>query len=270
MKTTRRNFLGAVASTSLPVSVGACVAVIATQAEAAPTVLENPDLIAAHARLLDASNELRAAEDALQWIADEWRHLWPLAPEELLMGANADRGARDDGAERDIIGRYLKRDTSSLCERFSKRMRQQTPTACFSVLSSDEARETLKALRLREPKGKTELTRAKARVDLDNYIKKFQNKLELTEKYEAETRTLRKKAGVDQAKLRVALAKDALDLVCSEISKLPAIGMEGLLIKAGAINVNGYVEGFKRGEGIIGEMARFVEQFISMHGGVEI
>lgn len=72
MKTTCRTFLGGAATASLPVTAGACVAVTAIQAEAAPALIaENPDLLAAYARLQDAKAELRDAKDPLEWIS-EW------------------------------------------------------------------------------------------------------------------------------------------------------------------------------------------------------
>jgi hypothetical protein len=43
-----------------------------------------------------------------------------------------------------------------------------------------------------------------------------------------------------------------------------------LLIKAEAINATGYMDGFTRSEGIVGEMARFVRQVIDMGGRVSI
>lgn len=68
---------------------------------------ENPDLLQAHERMIAARTELADAKSALEWIADEWRHLWPLAPEELLGGANA--GFSDTTAERDIVGNRVAR-----------------------------------------------------------------------------------------------------------------------------------------------------------------
>ncbi|MCW0983516.1 hypothetical protein OK142_22055 [Agrobacterium sp. BT-220-3] len=268
MKTTRRTFLGGAAVASLPVTAGACVAVKAIQADAATPapITENPDLLAAYARLQDAQTELREAKDALEWIADEWRHLWPLAPEELLLGAHAGYCGRSDGAERDIVGRLLVRDTSALCKRFSKRQRQETPTACFFVMTSEDSQETLDALRNRKPGGKSEKTLAKSRADLEAAIERFDHKLVLAKEYETKTASLRKASGVDAAKRRIEDAKDAFFDACSEISKIPAFGIEGLRLKAEAMNATGYMEGFKRSEGIIGEMARFIQQVIDMSG----
>ncbi|CDN96055.1 hypothetical protein [Agrobacterium tumefaciens] len=268
MKTTRRTFLGGAAAASLPVTAGTCVAVTAIQAEAATSapVAENSDLLAAYARLQDAQAELHAAQDALEWIADEWRHLWPLAPEELLLGAHAGYWGRSDGAERDIVGRLLVRDTSALCKRFSKRQRQETPTACFFVMASDDVEETLEALRNRKPGGKSEKTLAKSRADLEAAIDRFEHKLVLAQEYETSTAMLREAAGVDAAKRRINDAETSVAVISSEISKLPAFTHEGLVIKADAIRASGIFEALRRSEGVLPEMARFIEQVIAMGG----
>jgi hypothetical protein len=106
--TRRRVLLGLGAATASAAVVGTPTgAKSATVARA-----ENPELLKAYKALQDARTEEAKAKDALEWLVDEWRHLWPLAPEALLGGANADRYGRDDNnAERDIAGRYLKRDT---------------------------------------------------------------------------------------------------------------------------------------------------------------
>lgn len=268
MKTTRRTFLGGAAVASLPVAAGACVAVTAIQAGAAAPapVSENPDLLAAYTRLQDAQAELRDAKDALEWIADEWRHLWPLAPEELLGGWNADRSARDDGAERDILGRFLLRDTSVLCKRLCKKRRQEKPRACFFVMTADEAAEIIALWIDRAPRGRTPKAVAKHYTDRERVLFEYQGKLALAREYEAETCRLREAAGVEKAKYRAKVAENAFFDACSEISKIPAFGQEGLLIKAEAIYATGYMDGFKHGEGIIGEMARFIQQVIDMGG----
>ncbi|UXT11264.1 hypothetical protein [Agrobacterium tumefaciens] len=268
MKTTRRTFLGGAAAASLPVTAGTCVAVTAIQVEAASpaVVVENPDLLAAYVRLQDAQAELHAAKDALEWIADEWRHLWPLAPEELLLGANANSGGCSDGAERDIVGRFLVRDTSVLCARFSKRQRQEIPTSCFFVMNPDDAAETLEALRKRTPGGRSDKALAKSRADLDAAIERFQHKLVLAQEYETKTARLREAAGVDAAKRRVNEAETRVAVISAQISKIPAFTHEGLVIKADAISASGIFEALRRSEGVIPEMARFIEQVIAMGG----
>lgn len=272
MKTSRRSFLGGAAIASLPVSAGASVAASAIQTDAAQAtaIAENPDLLAAHARLLDAQAELRAAEDALEWIADEWRHLWPLAPEELLGGSNAHIGGGvwGDTAERNIIGQYLYRDTSGLTQRFDKRQREKTPRTCFSVTPPDELKETITRWENRSPRGRTPKAVERQRKERAEMLARYRAKLVLAEEYEAHTNALRQKAGVDQARRRVVLAKDGLNTACSEISKIPAVGMTGLFIKANAMDAFGYLEVFKGSDGIMGEMARFVHQVISIRPSI--
>lgn len=218
MKTTRRKFLAGAAVASLPVTAGASAAATAIQAEAATSapIAENPELLAAYARLQDAQFELREAKDSLEWIADEWRHLWPLAPEELLGPADADRHMGHAVGETDIIGNFILRDCSTLTKRLSPQFRKVDRRDCRA--------------------------------------------------YENETARLRKAAGVEAAKRRIEDAKEEFFAACSDVSKIPAFGPEGLLIKAEAINATGYMDGFKRSEGIVGEMARFIQQVIDMGG----
>ncbi|MFX7329178.1 hypothetical protein ABTI69_20540, partial [Acinetobacter baumannii] len=75
---TRRNLLKQSPTALVLATVPVGAAVAALPAEAAPA--ENPELIAAYERFVAARAERAAAEDALEWLADEWRHLWPLAP----------------------------------------------------------------------------------------------------------------------------------------------------------------------------------------------
>lgn len=270
MKTTRRTFLGGAAAVSLPVAAGTCVAVTTIQAEAATPapIAENPDLLAAYGRLQDAQVELREAKDALEWIADEWRHRWPLAPEELLLGANANRRGCSDGAERDIVGRFLVRDTSVLCARFSKRQRQEMPTSCFFVMSPAYAAETLETLRSRTPRGRSEKALAKSRAELEDAIQRFEHKLVLAQEYETNTATLREAASVHAAKQRIKEAETRLAVISSQISKIPAFTHDGLVIKADALRASGIFDALRRSEGVIPEMARFIEQVIAMGGRI--
>ena len=96
---TRRAAMGAIAT--LPAIGGA------TAALAAPGAIEAPELLQAVEAFHAALAERKAAEDALDWIADEWRHHWPLAPEEITVP----RAFGWEEKEKDIAGRKLIRRT---------------------------------------------------------------------------------------------------------------------------------------------------------------
>lgn len=264
MKTTRRTFLGGAAAASLPVTAGACVAV--THAP----IAENPDLLAAYARLQNAKAELREAEEALEWIADEWRHLWPLAPEELLGPAGADRHMGHAVGETDIIGNFILRDCATLTTRLSPQFRKIGRRDCFSIITSTEAQSWMENFQQRKPRGRTPEALAQSQEVIERNIREYSHRVELARAYEKETARLRKAAGVEAAKRRIEDAKEEFFAACSDVSKIPAFGPEGLLIKAEVINATGYMDGFTRSEGIVGEMARFVQQVIDMGGRVSI
>ncbi|MBM7322400.1 hypothetical protein JS562_04560 [Agrobacterium sp. S2] len=272
MKTTRRTFLGGAAAASLPVTAGACVAVTAIQAEAAATavIAENPDLLAAYARLQDAQAELRDAKDALEWIADEWRHRWPLAPEELLGPAGADRHMGHAVGEKDIIGNFILRDCATLTTRLSPQFRKIDRRDCFSIITSTEAQSWLEDFQQRKPRGRTPEALAQSQEVIERNIREYSQRVELARAYEKETARLRKAAGVEAAKRRIEDAKEEFFAACSGVSEIPAFGPEGLLIKAEAIKATGYMDGFTRSEGIVAEMARFIQQVIDMGGRVSI
>lgn len=106
---------------------------------------ENPALLLAFDRFNAARAEAMEAKSALEWLVDEWRHVWPLAPEEILSGTNAHLHGSGHSAERDIIGNYLMRDTSGLTSRLSREQRAQLPNTCFFVITPNEAGETIEA-----------------------------------------------------------------------------------------------------------------------------
>lgn len=101
-------------------------------------------MVEAYQRFLRARTELTSAKDALEWLADEWRHLWPLAPEEILDGANADRfSSSQEAAEKDILGRFIHRDTTPLTKRLTRSMRNESPRLCFSIYTPERTRERI-------------------------------------------------------------------------------------------------------------------------------
>lgn len=256
--TRRRVLLGLGAATaSAAVVVAPSVAKSETVART-----ENPELLKAHEALKDARNEFSEATDALAWIADEWKHLWPLAPEALLGCANADRYSHDDDAERDIIGRYIKRDTSALTHRLpTARQRQKSPFLCFSVLTPDEASERLEFWKKNTPKGRTEKALATNKATREKFITDFEEKLILAHRYRSETDSIRKAAGVQEAKDRIQATKENIAKIARDISLIEAFTHQGLLVKADALAENPLLKlEYELGDrGVLGDVGRFIQ-----------
>jgi len=246
MKTTRRKFLGGVAAASLP-------ATAATAAASAEAAAEIPQLINAHKRLLAAREELKEAKSALEWIADEWRHVWPLAPEEILGFWGADRGVGGSHKpERDIVGNFLYRDARGRTK------------ACFSVETPDDVQWWIDNFRKRKARGRTPETLRKSQEVIDRNVRLHERNLELAIAYQKETSELREKAGVKAAKARIARAQKAVEAVCTEISNIPAVGYAGLVIKADALKSSGMFEAVYRGP--LKEMGLFVQAVLDLNG----
>lgn len=261
--TRRRVLLGLGAATA------SAAVVVAPSIAKAETVArkENPELLKAHTALKDARKEFEEAKDALTWIADEWKHLWPLAPEALLGCGHVDQAGRNEDAERDIIGRYIKRDTSDLTRRMSSaKFRRENPSICFAVMSPEEASELLEFWKSRVPKGRTEKALATNKATREKFIIDLEEKLILAHRYRAETEAIRKAAGVQEAKDRIETAKKHVRQVGIDISNIEAFTLEGLCIKVDALTENPLV-GFDHIGGTPGEVARFLEAVCRMHKG---
>lgn len=267
---TRRQSLGLFATAAIPGAMLAAVPSLAS--EIAPEVSgvadaprENPDLIEANDMLTAARAELTAAKDALAWLADEWRHRWPLAPEELLGGANANHGTSRD-AERDIVGEYVMRDTSVLTTRLSREQRTKSPQLCFSVLTPDEVTKNIDTWDQRVPKGRTEKALESSRALRDKYLGEYKRKLEPARQYADETKRLRDVSGVQDFKLRVKAAERNVWSAEERVSKVPAFTTAGLLIKAKALRQNEIFGAMSPISGPFGELARFIQSVVDLYG----
>lgn len=256
---TRRAFLGGFAAVSVLPTTAAMGGGLDIESAVVIGAKENPDLLRAYEALLAARAEQEDAKEALEWLADEWRHVWPLAPEELLRSANADKYGHRDNAERDIAGRFLKRDTSALTTRFSRKSRERPPVTCFSILTAEEASETIEIWTRQSPKGRTEKALERNRANRARIISEYQHKLALALDYEEETARLREASGVEQVKQRIAAANTNLRKVCGDISNIPARTQTGLHIKAEALNIDRVYDDFLTETGLFGEVARFIQ-----------
>ncbi|MBB4215583.1 hypothetical protein FHT79_002752 [Rhizobium sp. BK212] len=233
---------------------------------------ENPKLISAYDKFYDACAELKEAQDALEWLADEWRHQWPLAPEELLVNANAQDNRHSTAAERDIIGRFLLRDTSTVTKGLSREFREKTRQTCFTLLTSEKARELLDRWERHAPKGRTEKSLARNVAFREEAIKECTRDIGLAERYEAQTARLRTISGVDAAQARVRDASTRMRKVADEVSRCDARTMTGLGMKADALTVTASeLMKLTESDGTpLGQFARLVKSVAEVAGRVPV
>ncbi|NKJ90530.1 hypothetical protein GFM14_02715 [Rhizobium leguminosarum bv. viciae] len=230
--------------------------------------VENPELISAYERFYDACGELKEAQYSLEWLADEWRHQWPLAPEELLLGANAQDGRYTMPAERDIVGRYLVRDTSDLTKRLAPKFRREIGKTCFGIRTADEEKERLKRWKRSTPTGRTEKALERNRAYRIKAIRECELRIQLADRYEAETARLRGVSGADAARLRVRDADIRLQKAADEVSQCQARTVAGLAMKADALTVTAgaLMKITKSDDSPLGQMARFIESVAEVAG----
>lgn len=262
-KVTRRNLLKQSPAALVAVSIPVGSAVAALPAEAAPA--ENPELIAAYDRFVAARGEVAAAEDALEWLADEWRHLWPLAPVEILGFPNADEYTA--GAERDIAGRLIKRRTADLGRKVTRGLVERYPETCFQIYSPELLQEVIE--RWEKPRtGKTKKALARKLADQAKVLAQYRRKLRLSEEYHAETAQLLEASGVEDVKQRIKAAKAALDRACSDVSYEPAYTVAGLRFKAEVLQTqdDGMADYMRDKGGALGSMARFIDATLDVIG----
>lgn len=158
----------------------------------------------------------------------------------------------------------MMRDTCVLTKRLAAKFRQANPTACFVVMSVEDAQERLERATTYVPKGRTEKALAAKRALKERYIAESERQLVLAREYHAETTRLRIAAGVDKGKRRVGHAETAVSDACTVISQAAAFTPEGLRIKAEAIKASGIFEAFRGSGGIMAEMASFVQSVINL------
>ena len=261
---TRRNLLkqspAAVVLAAAPIGV----AVSALPAEAAP--VENPELIAAYDRFVAARAEVAAAEEALEWLVDEWRHMWPLAPVEIIGFPNADEYTA--GAERDIAGRIIKRKTAGLGKLSRSRgFVERYPETCFQVYSPELLQDII--ARWEKPRtGKSEKTLARKLAEQAKMLAEYRRKLRLSEQYYAETARLREASGVEDVKQRIKTANAALDRACTDVSYESAYTISGLRLKAEVLQTqdDGMAPYMLNKGGALGGMARFIDATLDVIG----
>ncbi|MER8882578.1 hypothetical protein [Mesorhizobium sp. M0816] len=202
----RRLLLGLAAAST---AAAAAALTVAPPAHSA-TVAENPELIRLGKQLPDASAEYLAALEEIEWIAAEWKHRWPLAPDEITWP----RGDYTDG-ERDIAGRLLKRPG----EERVRCVRDVRNLAAIVATDRPLRHNASEAMRARRA----------------HWLARAKRELKLGKAYQAQTTRLRDISGMDLAKARAAAAKKSLSDLVTAIMEQPGTAMEGMLIKAQAV-----------------------------------
>jgi hypothetical protein len=178
--------------------------------------------------------DLAKANADLDWLVAEWQHVWPLAPEELLGGGWFDDhpNSRMKTVERDIAGRFLRRDTAPLTKRLERRTRAEHATGIFDVTTAAYARDSLDRWRKSTVRGRTAKSLAnnqKRRVD---FMDQWERRFALATEYEAETARLRELSGVAKIHKRIEMLTAGCGLYADLILAEPVQTVAGLQAKA--------------------------------------
>lgn len=237
----RRSFLRNTAAAGAVGAVVAAPAIVEAGSENAAAA-ENPSLIEAWKTFRGAETEKKAAKDALEWLADEWKHRWPLAPEEILGGANANERSDPElfTIERDILGRAIRRDCSVLTKRLSKEFRAETKECCFFIETPQRLAEWLDEAEKRVPRGRTEKALARNQKFHTEYLARLRIQFVLSTRYFAEIASIRAAASVEQVEARVEKANIDFEIALDAVFAEPAHTLYGARLKADALY--GYCE----------------------------
>jgi hypothetical protein len=181
----------------------------------------------------EAQADLAKVISELDWLAAEWKHLWPLAPEELLGVPWGDRLGPDSGqkAECDIAGYFIRREHATLTKRLSKKFRAEGGVSCFGVETAAEVAKDLARWREDVPVGRTAKSLAVNQKFRRDHIKRLEQKHALAPAYEAETARLRQVSGADAATERFKLFAGASCALSEAVMRQPAATMDGIAAK---------------------------------------
>ncbi|MCV0395897.1 MAG: hypothetical protein K5872_06530 [Rhizobiaceae bacterium] len=178
-------------------------------ASASADQAENASLIDAYGEFEAALAEYQASRNSLEWLADEWRHRWPLAPD-LMTFPHA---IASDNQETDIVGRPIRNPETGAVRALLplehlKKHATATPRPFPARMREGEKRRRLK---YREDT-KTAYRAGKA--------------------YYAETARLREVSGANVVRKRLDIATEAVLSLADKIEHLEPVTLAGVVIKA--------------------------------------
>jgi hypothetical protein len=241
----RRRFLTSTAAVSaatvapLALSGKAHAAVAIGSQENPVTVSESPSpaMVTALTNFANAVKEFHEASEVRDWIAAEWKHLWPLAPEEILHCPNAHKWGNHEQFpdELDMLGNCIMRETATLTERLSPRFRRENPRTAFSLYTAKDCAEDLAEWKAKKPRGRTPKALARNTKWRMDRIRDVQIRLAKARKYEAETARIRKASGIEAARTRARQAYKSVPETVYAIIALEAANRADLLAKGEAL-----------------------------------
>lgn len=233
MSITRRLFLQTTAAAS--VGVGAPAVAHALEADSNVTALPqaSPALREAYDAWRQACADIAGTKQDLEWLVDEWRHLWPLAPEPIVWRVNPPRG--EPTAERDLAGKRIYRDVAELRGRFVSFTKANNGRANFCVNTVEELTACLSMAKARKPKGRTASALEKNRNFLARYISDLETQLHHAQAYEAEKDRVRELSGVAEAKRKIADARNRASDAAATVGEMPAANATDIHLKAEVI-----------------------------------
>lgn len=232
---------------------------VAKAAATSETSVENPELLDAYTWFLATKVKVAEINEELEWLADEWRHRWPAAPDEIL-GWPADNDETEN-AERDIIGRRIMRNPNDI----PKKKRRNDKPACFTVHRVEWLQRMIEIHQ--EPRTtRTERGRLRAIADQMRFLAEFNEQLRLSRKYHAEITRLRNESGVDEIHRRLARAKSDVGFAAAAVTRADARTTVGLVMKAQVLKHDPAVAQLARMNNTLGGLAHFVDAVMAVVG----
>jgi len=235
----RRNVLMGLAAVP---TVAAPAAVTASPIEAE----ERQTLIKAWEDFRAAEAEYYAAKDALEWLADEWKHLWPRAPESA-------RWHGSDGiVEADIAGRSYRDERGYV----------------ISLKTLKELARGREWVEAQQPRKRVK-DRAKEEQRLLKWKREWLAEIDEAEAYYDRIAKLRTAAGAEAANKRVDTALVAMTAAATRVSKEPARTLYGVRLKADAVLGTMEAYGIKADNSFIGDAQRLADAVMNMTAALD-
>jgi len=203
---------------------------------------ESPELVAAYADFVAACAVHRAAVDAMEWLADEWRHRWPLAPDRITWPS----ATGTDKAETGIVGRPLTRPESG-------KVRGLQDLRWLKASADGDH-----ALQARRKPSAARLARRAAA------LAERRKAYEAGVAYYAETARLREISGGYEAKARTNSALAAVHATASMVASIPALTFAGITYKAEALNTRMGLYGLGLSRDVFGEGVHLARDILAL------